>query len=107
MTGGVKLEEGSVAARSARLVEEEGGTMIELTLTEGKKRQIRRMFAALGLAVTLLRRTRIGNVTLGDLEPGMWRPLRRDEVRGLRRLVERSYLSLLGRIRLEEDRCDN
>ena len=42
-------------------------------LTEGKKRQVRRMCEAVGLKVTGLKRVRIGRVMLGDLPAGQWR----------------------------------
>lgn len=47
-----------------------GNNKFRITLTEGKKRQLRRMFASLGLKVTDLIRTRIGKVKLGDLKEG-------------------------------------
>lgn len=47
----------------------------ELTLTEGKYHQVRRMFAAGGAAVLTLQRTRFGELELGDLQPGQWREL--------------------------------
>jgi 16S rRNA pseudouridine516 synthase len=46
-----------------------------LTVTEGRYHQVRRMFAAIGNHVEALHRSRIGGLTLGDLEPGKWRPL--------------------------------
>jgi len=52
---------------------------LRFVLREGKKRQIRRMCELVGLAVTGLKRVRIGNVRLGDLPPGQWRYLRSDE----------------------------
>jgi 23S rRNA pseudouridine2604 synthase len=48
---------------------------LRFVLREGKKRQIRRMCEAVGLAVTGLKRVRIGRVVLGDLPPGQWRYL--------------------------------
>ena len=48
-------------------------------LTEGKKRQIRRMCEMVGLHVVGLKRIRIGSVTLGKLPVGQWRYLRTDE----------------------------
>jgi pseudouridine synthase len=90
---GVQLEDGRARAVSAWVLEKEGGrTRIGLTLTEGRKREIRRMLAALGYEVLELVRVSFGGVPLGDLEPGGWRRLERDEVRGLRRRVEESYL---------------
>ena len=46
-----------------------------LTLTEGRYHQARRMFAAVGNHVEALHRSRVGGLTLGDLELGKWRPL--------------------------------
>ena len=48
---------------------------LRFVLREGKKRQIRRMCEAVGLAVTGLKRVRIGRIALGDLPPGQWRYL--------------------------------
>ncbi len=52
---------------------------LRFILTEGRKRQIRRMCELVGLKVTGLKRIRIGRVKLGNLPPGQWRYLRRDE----------------------------
>lgn len=52
---------------------------LRFILTEGKKRQIRRMCELVGLTVTGLKRVRIGRVRLADLAPGHWRYLRADE----------------------------
>ncbi len=61
----------------------QSGGEASLVLTEGRNRQVRRMFAALGLQVTRLRRVRIACVRLGDLQPGHTRRLSPDEVRVL------------------------
>jgi pseudouridine synthase len=58
---------------------------IEMTIYQGKKRQIRRMFEAVGLKVIELNRIRIGPIYLNDLKPGAYRLLSDDEV-GLLRL---------------------
>lgn len=47
----------------------------EVTLTEGKYHQVRRMFAAVGATVLALHRESFGALTLGDLAPGTWREL--------------------------------
>ena len=52
---------------------------LRFVLTEGKKRQIRRMCEAVGLHVVGLKRVRIGRIMLGDLPSGQWRFLRADE----------------------------
>ncbi len=54
-------------------------TRLKIILKEGKKRQIRRMCEEVGLKVTGLTRTRIGNIKLGDMPTGQWRYLRDDE----------------------------
>jgi 23S rRNA pseudouridine2605 synthase len=58
-------------------------TWLEIVLTEGKNRQVRRMSAAVGHDVLDLVRVRIGRFDLGDLAPGEWRALGPEEVRSL------------------------
>ena len=53
---------------------------LELTLTEGRNRQVRRMTAAVGFPTLRLVRAAIGALTIGDLKPGEWRPVLRNEV---------------------------
>ena len=57
-----------------------GPNQLELTLFEGRNRQIRKMCDAVGLRVTQLRRVAIGELKLDDLELGKWRALTKDEV---------------------------
>lgn len=61
-----------------------GRTWVQVTLAEGRKRQIRRMFAAVGLPVERLIRVRLGALSLGDLQPGQGRWLSAPEARVLR-----------------------
>ncbi|MDZ7372530.1 MAG: rRNA pseudouridine synthase [candidate division KSB1 bacterium] len=82
---GVVIETGPTAPCEARYLE--GPRSIELTLHEGKKRQVRRMFRALGYRVEKLRRVSIGGVELGDLPVGKWRYLTPEEIASLRRQV--------------------
>lgn len=58
---------------------------IEIRLREGKNRQIRHMTAAVGLFTLRLVRVGIGKLTLGDLKPGQWRKLTRDEIQTLQK----------------------
>ena len=58
----------------------EGSTWLEIVLTEGKNRQVRRMGAAVGHEVLELVRVRIGRLGLGTLAPGEWRELTAAEV---------------------------
>jgi pseudouridine synthase len=82
---GVVIETGPTSPCEARYLR--GPRTIELVIHEGKKRQVRRMFKALGYRVEKLRRTSIGGVSLGDLPVGQWRYLTEEEVARLRRQV--------------------
>jgi pseudouridine synthase len=78
---GVELDDGPTApARVRRL----GGTSLELTIHEGRNRQVRRMVEAIGRGVVRLHRSRYGPLTLEGLEPGAWRRLEPSEVERLR-----------------------
>lgn len=59
-------------------------TVLEMTIKEGKNRQIRRMCEAVGLQVVRLRRNAMGAVKLGMLQPGQYRELTKSEVAALR-----------------------
>ena len=72
------LELDGEALRPAQ-VEWVNDDQLRFVLTQGKKRQIRRMCEAVGLQVLGLKRVRVGNVMLGDLPTGQWRYLRADE----------------------------
>ena len=54
-----------------------------MTLTEGKNREIRRLFKALGHEVTRLRRIQYGPFALEDLQPGAWREIPIDAAKTL------------------------
>jgi len=62
---------------------ESGNPWYEVVLREGRQNQIRRMFARIGHPVRKLRRVRIGDLALGNLKPGEFRPLKPAEVRSL------------------------
>jgi pseudouridine synthase len=81
---GVFLEEGKTAPCSVKIVK--GGkdlTTLEIVMTEGKKRQIRRVASILNHPVKRLTRTHIGKLALGTLCPGEWRELNASEVASL------------------------
>ncbi|HJD24423.1 MAG TPA: rRNA pseudouridine synthase [Firmicutes bacterium] len=63
--------------------------VVQVTLYEGRNRQIRRMFAQLGLEVARLRRVALGPVKLGMLAPGKWRELEPREVQALLRAANK------------------
>jgi pseudouridine synthase len=97
LVSGIELEDGVARAGAARIVEAEPhGAVVEIVLTEGRKREIRRMLAACGYEVISLKRTRFADIGIGDMGPGDWRFLERDEVRALRRTVEQAYLDKRG-----------
>ena len=81
---GVELDDGPAAARSVRELGAAGDrTLLELVLTEGRKREVRRMLAAVGLPLERLARVKLGPLPLGDISPGRFRPLTGAEVRQL------------------------
>ena len=59
---------------------------IVVTIHEGRNRQVRRMFDAVGHKVLLLRRIRFGSLELGDLRRGQWRELTQEEIEALKKL---------------------
>ena len=80
LRGGVRLEDGPTAAAQ---VDRVGERELEVTIREGRKRQVRRMAEAVGNEVTALRRVRIGSLELGSLPESGSRRLGEDEVRAL------------------------
>ena len=71
------------------VTEEPGRTVLLITITEGKNREIRRMCEAVGLEVARMKRLSIGPVKLGMLKPGTYRELSGDEVDALQRTARR------------------
>ncbi|MGD0614520.1 MAG: pseudouridine synthase [Verrucomicrobiota bacterium] len=56
---------------------------VELELTEGRNREVRRLFESQGATVKRLQRTQIGKIKLGELKPGKWRALTEPEIKSL------------------------
>ena len=81
LTRGVELEDGMTAPARARRL---GRGRVELTIHEGRNRQVRRMLEAVGHPVTRLHRSVYAGLTLEGLEPGAWRELEPSEVERLR-----------------------
>lgn len=83
---GVELEDGPAKALSARDAGRTAGRgAVRLVMGEGRKREVRRMLAAVGLPVRRLVRVRVGPIRLGKLGPGRVRELEPEEVRSLYR----------------------
>jgi 23S rRNA pseudouridine2605 synthase len=80
LRNGIVLEDGPTAPARVRRV---GADTIELTIHEGRKRQVKRMCEQVGHPVRRLERIRFGNLELGDLKPGAYRRLTEPEVRKL------------------------
>jgi 23S rRNA pseudouridine2605 synthase len=85
---GVELDDGPARAASARIVAASGGRgALRIVMTEGRKREVRRLLAAVGLPVTRLVRLRVGPVTLGQMPPGGIRELSAEEVATLAKVT--------------------
>ena len=81
----IELDGYTIRKPEVKLLKAEGNrARLRVTIHEGRNRQIRRMCQAAGMTVTRLRRIREGSVWLGDLAPGAWRHLTREEVARLR-----------------------
>lgn len=82
---GMKLEDGITApARIEKVRKMKANSWVEITIHEGRKRQVRRMFERLGHPVIRLKRTRINGLILGDLPKGRYRYLTSGEIKRLK-----------------------
>lgn len=85
---GMKLEDGvTLPADVAFLKRTVNNCWMKITLSEGRNRQVKRMFAAVGHPVMKLKRVKFGAIGLGRLGRGEYRHLTRDEIQGLHDLV--------------------
>lgn len=83
LRAGVELEDGPARAHAAERLDDGS---VRVVMREGRKREVRRLFEAVGHPVRRLIRERFGPVSLRGLEPGEWRPLTDAEVAELREL---------------------
>ncbi|TWU56156.1 pseudouridine synthase [Rubripirellula reticaptiva] len=89
MREGIYIAEGFVKVDGAKLLKAKArSTELEITLSEGKNREIRRILARLGHKVQQLRRIAVGPLKLGDIPPGAYRVLRREEIDKLWATIE-------------------
>jgi len=81
---GVELEDGPARARRARIVSSHGDrSIVEMTMTEGRKREVRRMFDAIELPIDQLVRVSIAGIADRSLSPGAYRAVTVDEIRSI------------------------
>ena len=84
LAAGVQIDDYLTApARVLQVVEDGNNTQVALVIHEGKKRQVRRMFEAIGHKVLRLARTRVGSIRLDELEHCAWRDARPGELRSM------------------------
>lgn len=87
---GVLLEDGMTAPAKARLVkkaQDNSACLVQLTIHEGRNRQVRRMLQAVGHKVLRLRRTGFAGLTLRGVDLGAYRELTKEEVESLKKLA--------------------
>lgn len=80
---------GQAKARILKIDEERDISRIEITIHEGKNREVRKMCNAINKKVLALHRSRIENLYVKDLKLGQWRYLKDSEVEGLLRKTKR------------------
>lgn len=81
---GVRLDDGMARARRVEVTSsDQAGAVVHIVILEGRNREVRRMFEAVGHPVTRLDRVRFGPIRLGHLGVGRWRELKSAEVRAL------------------------
>jgi len=88
LRAGIRLSDGTTGPARVRLERQEGGkAWLDITITEGRNRQVRRMLDAVGVRVEKLRRTAIGPLKLGRLPTGDARRMTREELASIRQAV--------------------
>jgi pseudouridine synthase len=101
LRSGLELKDGMTRpARVKRVRDSESKSFFEMTITEGRNRQVRRMVEALDSKVLKLVRVAIGPVRIERLQIGHWRILEQDEVRSLRKSGQRAKPDLPPRKRM-------
>jgi 23S rRNA pseudouridine2605 synthase len=88
LASGVEIDGRKTAECNVVVLDKQvGRVVLQMTIFEGRNRQIRKMCEAVGLEVARLKRTAVGPVKLGMLKPGSFRELKPDELRALRNAV--------------------
>lgn len=86
LSEGIMLDGRKTLPAQIRVLEkQENRTVLEIILSEGRNRQIRRMLESIGIETARLKRLAVGQVRIGMLEPGKWRNLTQDEIASLKK----------------------
>ncbi|MBC8585732.1 pseudouridine synthase [Youxingia wuxianensis] len=90
MSAGVMIDgKMTLPATVLILQKQEGRVVLQISIQEGRNRQIRKMCEAVGLEVARLKRTAVGPLKLGMLQPGQWRELKPAELIALRNAIKK------------------
>ncbi|HZG55439.1 pseudouridine synthase [Paenibacillus sp.] len=92
---GIRLDDGMTAPAEVEYADADPDSkeaIVQITITEGRNRQVRRMFEAIRTPIVRLRRIRFGSVFLGGLQRGKYRHLTKAEIAELRELAEKAGL---------------
>lgn len=91
LAGGVEIDSGKTIPALVRVLTKEADRVVlQITIREGKNRQIRKMCEAVGLEVARLKRTSVGSLRLGMIKPGRYRDLTLEELKLLRANLKNS-----------------
>lgn len=91
LISGIQLDDGPTKPCTGQiLIDKQKGNRVKITIHEGRKRQVKRMFSTLGYKVQKLQRTCFAGLYVDDLKPGQWRYLTEHELNQLRRLIGKS-----------------
>lgn len=77
------ISHGKAKVRILKIDEEKNISRLEITIHEGKNREVRKMCSAIGKKVLALHRSKIENIQVKDLKLGQWRYLTKNEIEGL------------------------
>jgi len=87
LSGPMELDGRPLRPAGVKVISAGENALLEVTIHEGRNRQVRRMCEQAGLKVTRLKRIREGALTLGDLPTGRWRSLTEAEIRSIQEIV--------------------
>ncbi len=90
LSSGIEIDGRMTAPANVIVLDKQPGRVVlQITIHEGRNRQIRKMCEAVGLEVARLKRTAVGPLKLGMLQPGEYRELKQDELRALRNAMQK------------------